>query len=125
MRWVAGGSGAFAYNQCFITVGTWGSGASTNDVTRICQKFTTPTPFFPLLSQAFTKVRCPPPPLYPKWGSRAINFFRAYFFFLQSMPTHSLLSRVQPIFSETDIAPCHEAKLPNIVSIGLSLRFSS
>ncbi|BFZ18614.1 hypothetical protein BsWGS_21653 [Bradybaena similaris] len=37
------------------------------------------------------------------------------------MPAHSLLSRVQPIISEIDIPPCHEAKLPNIISLGLFL----
>ncbi|BFZ24919.1 hypothetical protein BsWGS_27958 [Bradybaena similaris] len=37
------------------------------------------------------------------------------------MSAHSLLSRAQPIISETDIPPCHEAKLFNTVSLGLPL----
>ncbi|BFZ08305.1 hypothetical protein BsWGS_11344 [Bradybaena similaris] len=37
------------------------------------------------------------------------------------MPANSLLFCVQPIISEFDIPPCHEVKLPNIVSLGLPL----
>ncbi|BFZ08993.1 hypothetical protein BsWGS_12032 [Bradybaena similaris] len=37
------------------------------------------------------------------------------------MSAHSLLSHVQLIISEIDIPTCHEAKLFNIVSLGLPL----